>query len=243
MRNRGRVPFGGTDKEQSMAHRTLAAGLAVALVATTGVGLLAIHSGTDTSSSTRPGSPEVLAADAFNGGVKHLNNGDKAELKAAAAKPAEADKAMKQARDEYGKALNDFKKAVELSPKMHRAYNGLGYAYRKTGDYAKALESYNTALQISPDFNDAIEYRGEAYLGLNRIEDAKEAYLKLFGSSREHAGALMKAMKAWVEKRHADPAGVDPAALASFDGWLHERAELADRTVNMARVTPHTNWR
>jgi hypothetical protein len=53
----------------------------------------------------------------------------------------------------------------------------------------------------------------------------------------------MKAMKGWVEKRHADSAGVDPAALMLFEGWLRERAELADRTVNMARVVPHTNWR
>ncbi|HEV3216519.1 MAG TPA: tetratricopeptide repeat protein [Vicinamibacterales bacterium] len=226
-----------------MTHRSLAAGLVLAFVTATSVGLSAIHSaGADPSKATS-GSPEALATDAFNSGVKHLNAGDKAELKAASAKPADADKAMKQARDEYGKALNDFKKAVELSPKMHRAHNGLGYAYRKTGDYAKALESYNTALQISPDFYDAIEYRGEAYLGLNRTEDARQAYLKLFGSSREHADILMKAMKAWVERRHADPAGVDPAALASFEGWLHERAELADRTVNMARVTPHTSWR
>jgi tetratricopeptide (TPR) repeat protein len=225
-------------------HRSFAAGLAVAFVAATGAGLFAIHSDTSSMPSGQSGSPELLATEAFNSGVKHLDSGDKAEVKAAAAtKPADTDKAMKQARDEYGKALKDFKKAVELSPKMHRAHNGLGYAYRKTGDYARALESYDTALQISPDFTDAIEYRGEAYLGLNRIEDAKQAYLKLFGSSREHADVLMKAMKAWADKRHVDPAGVDPAALASFEGWLHERAELADRTVNMARVTPSTGWR
>jgi tetratricopeptide (TPR) repeat protein len=225
-----------------MTHRSLAAGLAVAFVAATGVGLLAVHSTSADSSKAKAGSPEALATDAFNSGVKHLNDGDKAEVKAAA-KPADADKMMGQAHSEYGKALIDFKKAVELSPKMARAYNGLGYAYRKSGDYAKALESYDAALQISPDFNDAIEYRGEAYLGLNRMEDAKQAYLKLFGSSRQHADILMKAMKAWVEARHANPAGVDPSALRSFEGWLHERAELADRTINMARVTPQTNWK
>ena len=53
----------------------------------------------------------------------------------------------------------------------------------------------------------------------------------------------MKAMKAWVEKRRTDPAGVDPAALAAFDGWLHERAALADRTVDMAQNSPHKSRR
>ena len=237
------VRFQGQGAEH--ATNIVAAGLALAFVAATSIGLFAVKGGPDQSSDTpgTPVTPQMMSTDAFNSGVKHLNNGDKAELKAATAKPADAEKAMKQARGEYEKALKDFAKAVELSPKMHKAYNGLGYAYRKSGDYAKALENYNIALQISPDFSDAIEYRGEAYLGLNRPEDAKQAYLTLFASSRSHADILMKAMKAWVDKRHADPAGVDPAALTSFEGWLHERAALADSTVNMARITPHTNWR
>ena len=48
-------------------------------------------------------------------------------------------------------------------------------------------------------------------------------------------------MKTWADKRHADPAGVDPTALAAFEGWLHERAALAERTVDMARNT--APWR
>ena len=31
---------------------------------------------------------------------------------------------------------------MKLDPKNFKAFNGLGYAYRKTGDYAKALENY-----------------------------------------------------------------------------------------------------
>lgn len=226
-----------------MARTSLAAGWALAFVAAAGIGLSAIHTGDSDSKASAKASPEALATDAFNSGIKHLNTGDKAELKAATAKPADAAKATRQAGEEYEKALKDFKKAVDLSPQMHRAYNGLGYAFRKTGDYKRALENYDKALKISPDFADAIEYRGEAYLGLNRTDEAKQAYLTLFASSRPHADALMKAMKAWVEQRRTDPAGIDPAVLASFDGWLHERADLADRTVNMARATPHTDWR
>jgi tetratricopeptide (TPR) repeat protein len=227
-----------------MSRTSHVAGFALAIVASTGIGLFAINSGSDSSSMPkgRPATPEMLAEEAFKSGVKHLNNGDKAEAKAATAKSGDAEKATKQARDEFGKAVKDFQKAVDLSPKMYRAHNGLGYAFRKSGDYAKALQSYDTALQIAPDFADAIEYRGEAYLWLNRTEDAKQAYLKLFATERSHADILMKAMKAWVEKRHADPAGVDPAALTSFEGWIQQRADLAGPTVDMARDTPRTGW-
>jgi tetratricopeptide (TPR) repeat protein len=207
--------------------------LTLAFVVAASIGLFAVHSPSSGSSSSSPATPESMSADAFNSGAKHLDNADKADAKAD----------RKKAFDEYGKALKDFQKAVKLDPKNHRAFNGLGYAYRKTGDYNKALDSYSTALQLSPDFPDALEYRGEAYLALNRMDDAKQAYLTLFASSRTHADLLMKAMKVWVEKRHADPAGVDPAALASFDGWLHERTALAERTVDMARNAPQHGWR
>ena len=89
----------------------------------------------------------------------------------------------------------------------------MGFAYRKTGDYAKALEMYDKALALQPGFPDAIEYRGEAYLGLNRIDDAKQAYLELFASDRKQADILMKAMTDWVAERHTDPAGVDPGGV------------------------------
>jgi tetratricopeptide (TPR) repeat protein len=212
--------------------------LVLVFVAATSIGLLAVKSGPESSSAApgTPATPESMAADAFNSGLKHLTNGDKA---GASQKPSDQKKSV----DEYGKALKDFEKAVKLDPKNYKAFNGLGYAYRKSGDYAKALDSYSAALKLSPNFPDAIEYRGEAYLGLNRPEDAKQAYLLLFASSRTHADTLLKAMKAWVDKRHADPAGVSPTDLAAFEGWLHERAALAGATVTMARNTPQGTWR
>ena len=213
--------------------------LALAFVAATSIGLLAVKSGPVSGSSDSPGTPvtpQMMSIDAFNSGLKHLTNGDKA---GASLKAADQKKSL----GEYGSALKDFQKAVKLDPKNYKAFNGLGYAYRKSGDYAKALDSYSEALKLSPNFPDAIEYRGEAYLGLNRPEDAKQAYLQLFAGSRTHADLLLKAMKTWADKRHADPAGVDPAALATFEGWLHERAALAERTVEMARNTPQGTWR
>jgi tetratricopeptide (TPR) repeat protein len=204
--------------------------LAMAFVAAAGIGLYAVKSDpvATSSDSSTPVTPQMMSIDSFNSGLKHLNNGDKA---AASLKPSDQKKSL----DEYGKALKDFQKSVKLDPKNFKAFNGLGYAYRKTGDYEKALQNYDEALKLSPNFPDAIEYRGEAYLHLNRLDDAKKAYLSLYAGSRTHADLLLKAMKTWADKRHADPAGVDPTALAAFEGWLHERAALAERTVDMAR--------
>ena len=72
-----------------------------------------------------------------------------------------------------------------------------------------------------------MEYRGEAYLGLNRVDDAKQAYLELFASDRKQADILMKAMSDWVAKRRVDAAGADPASVSALESWIKERSALA----------------
>ncbi len=193
-------------------------------------------------SSLPPRSPEEMARAAYNSGIDHKDKGLKLELKAAT-EPKDQQKNLSKAKGEYEKALKDFKKAAELMPTAHEAYNGMGFAYRKTGDFTQALEMYEKALQLAPGFPDAIEYRGEAYLGLNRVDDAKQAYLQLFASDRKQADILMKAMTDWIGQRRAEPAGVDPAALSAFETWVKERASLAGQTENMALAANYSSWR
>ena len=147
--------------------------------------------------------------------------------------PKERAKADDKAKKEYEKALKDFKSAAAGSPQMYQAYNGMGFSYRKTGDYAKALEMYDRALALKPGFPDAIEYRGEAYLGLNRIEDAKNAYLEVLAADRKQADTLMAAMQKWIQDKKANPAGVDPAVVGGLETWVQGRAELARQTAAM----------
>lgn len=187
--------------------------------------------------------PEEMAVNSYNSGLEHRTKGAKAEDKAVSAKKdSDKTKEEKKAREEYEKALKDFKKAAELNPSLPQAYNGMGFAYRKLGDYAKALENYDRALQLAPNFPDAIEYRGEAYLGLNRIDDTKQAYLALFAMDRKQADLLMKAMTDWVAKKKVDPTGVDAAAVTAFEAWIKERSAVAEQTRPMALNSPHASW-
>ena len=126
-------------------------------------------------------------------------------------------------------------------PDNYRAHNGAGYSLRKLGRYDRALESYERALALAPSSSEAIEYRAEAYLGLNRLDDAKQAYMHLFVHDRSASNVLMKAMKAWVEKHRAQPAGVDPAAFDAFDTWVRERDTLASSVGNLGHNSP--DWK
>jgi tetratricopeptide (TPR) repeat protein len=192
----------------------------------------------------RPLTPEEMAVAAYNSGHEHREKGVKAEEKAErAARESDRVKEQKKAREEYESAFKDFRKAAELNPQLPQAYNGMGFVYRKLGDHTKSLEMYDKAIALAPNFPDAIEYRGEAYLALNRLDDAKQAYLTLFAMDRKVAGVLLKAMTDYVAKKKSDPSGVDPDALSAFEGWIRERSGVAEATRAMAVEPRHGIWR
>jgi tetratricopeptide (TPR) repeat protein len=227
-----------------MSRRWQAALLLAALVGTYQVAARASSSSMPASAgpAARTLTPEERAVESYNSGIAHRDKGLKSEQKAAAAPDADRAKDQQKALDEYQKALKDFSRASELNPQLFQAYNGMGFAYRKAGDFAKALEMYDKALQMAPGFPDAIEYRAEAFLALNRMEDAKQAYLALFASDRHQADILMTAMTDWIARRRADAAGVDPAALTAFESWVKERGALANDTVQMAISQHRSTW-
>ena len=192
--------------------------------------------------TTRMMTPEELAVESYNNGVSHRDKGRKAEQQLTTAKESDRAKLQKKAADEFDKALKDFKRATQLNPRLYQAYNGMGYAYRKLGDYTNALEHYDRALQLAPGFPEATEYRAEAYLALNRVDDAKKAYLELLGSDRKQAAILMTAMREWVEKRRVEPAGVDAATLTALETWITERSEAAKLTASMGFDGQDRSW-
>lgn len=188
-------------------------------------------------------SPEERAVEIYRSADEHRVKGKKLEAEAAAKKGSDADKAAAKARSEFEKSLKDFKSAAKLNPNMYQAYNGMGYAYRKTGDYEHALEMYDQAIKMAPGFfPEAVEYRAEAYLALNRIDDARQAYLDLFAADRAQADILMAAMKDWVAKRQAEPAGVSPDTISAFEKWIGERDGMAKQTRLMAVTSRHSAW-
>ena len=212
-----------------MVQRLAGAVIALVFAGATGNGLLAIRNKPPESGAAKK-SPDAVATEALNNGFRRLENADQAELKN-----------PKQARKEYEAALKDFQIASAANPDNYRAHNGTGYALRKLGRYDRALESYERALALAPSSTEAIEYRAEAYLGLNRLDDVKQAYMHLFVHDRAASSVLMNAMKAWAEMHRTQPAGVDPAAFDAFNAWIRERDTLASSVGNLGHNSP--DWK
>lgn len=212
-----------------MSRRLAGAMLALMFAGSAGTGLLAIRNKPQASDAAKK-SPEAAATEALNSGLKRLEKADQI-----------ASKNPKQARKEYEAALKDFQAAADAAPDNYRAHNGAGYALRKLGHYERALASYERALVLAPTSSEAIEYRAEAYLGLNRLDAAMQSYMHLFVHDRTASNVLMNAMKDWVEKHRAQPAGVEPAAIDAFGAWVGERDALASSVGNLGHNSP--DWK
>lgn len=166
---------------------------------------------------------EQGATDAYTAGYASILRAEHAEnLAAASSGDADRKAAQRAAQEAYRASLEKFTAAVRLDSSMHEAYTYMGFAHRKLGRYSEALHAYEQALRINPDAPHAIEYQGEAFLGLNRIDEARFNYLRLYALDQKQAAKLLLAMRTWVEANKATPpAGIDVPAFAA---WVAEKA-------------------
>ncbi len=169
-------------------------------------------------------SPQNKAIRAYNLGLELSNKASKLEQQAATAGGEKAAKKAAKAQESYKKAIEQFRMAVELKPDFYQALGSLGYALLETGQYGEALEAYDRALAIGPVYPAAIEERAEVYLGLDRIEEAKDAWQQLFRNHRQRADELLSAMRRWLDKRRGDAGGLSEEAIESFAVWIEERS-------------------
>jgi tetratricopeptide (TPR) repeat protein len=192
----------------------------------------------------QPTSPEDQAKSAYNDGVRDVHKADKYQTSADEQSDAKKkDKALREAKEHYTAALAKFTQAVNLDPRMHEAWNYVGYTNRKLGEYDMALAAYERALTLHPGYPEALEYRGEAFLALNRISDAQQAYLDLFAANRGLADKLLTAMKGWVTThRPAASGGADASTVDALDKWVQERAQIAGQTASLTRAGAASSW-
>jgi tetratricopeptide (TPR) repeat protein len=197
----------------------------------------------DSMAGSRSSTPEDKAKEAYNSGVRSIKKAEECESDAAkASNPQKSAKALDKAHQYYSKALEQFIDAVSQQPTMYQAWNYIGFANRHLGSYDAALSAYAKALELNPAYPEAIEYRGEAYLGLNRIDEAKEAYMTLFRDSRRLADELMTAMRRWTDARRTDAQGLAPETVEAFSKWVDERTGIAAQTASLA-VGAQAAWK
>lgn len=77
---------------------------------------------------------------------------------------------------EIAKAIQSYKKVIELDPGYVEAYNNLGIIYQDIGDFDKASELYQKAIEINPQYEKAYNNLGILYLITNRYDESLSAF-------------------------------------------------------------------
>ncbi|WP_329291966.1 tetratricopeptide repeat protein [Streptomyces pseudovenezuelae] len=75
-------------------------------------------------------------------------------------------------RQEYGQALEEYDRAVELDPLQPLAHYGRGLAHQLLDDYPAALTAFDRAVELAPDLGWIIAERAETYRLASRFEEA-----------------------------------------------------------------------
>lgn len=75
---------------------------------------------------------------------------------------------------EYEKALEEFKKAIELKPDYADAYHNLANTYGEMGDVENAITNYENAIKFNPNLWQSYQNLGAIYFNLGDKEKTKE---------------------------------------------------------------------
>ncbi|GLB53089.1 hypothetical protein NBRC110019_21290 [Neptunitalea chrysea] len=79
---------------------------------------------------------------------------------------------------EYEKAIQNYKKAIQIDPNFAYPYNGLGTVYCNQKKYEKAIQYYEKAIKINPDYLTPYNGLGTVYCNQKKYEKAIQYYEK-----------------------------------------------------------------
>jgi tetratricopeptide (TPR) repeat protein len=180
--------------------------------------------------------PDKAADKAYKAGMKSLNKArENQDIADKATNPDKKAAALDKVSDAYGKALDQFTEALSNKGDMYEAWNNVGYIHLQLGAYNESIDDYNHTLALKPDLLEAIEHRAEALVAVDRLDDAKPAYMDLFNHARPLADQLMAVMQKWLESHRTAANGMRPADIDSFGKWVQERDTIAKQTASTAQ--------
>ena len=81
-------------------------------------------------------------------------------------------------QQDYGPAIEHYKKATELAPNYSPAYNILGYAYRQQDDYSNAEQAFKKYVELIPNDPNPYDSYGELLLKMGKFDDSIVQYRK-----------------------------------------------------------------
>jgi tetratricopeptide (TPR) repeat protein len=113
----------------------------------------------------------------------------------------------------YEKAIQDYKKAIELDPTNEVAFYDMANTLISTHDYDYAIENYGIAIKLRPDYANAFNNRCAAYNLQGFHDRAIEDCDKAISLNPKRANFFVGRANAYLNKGNYDSIRIAPAPL------------------------------
>lgn len=101
----------------------------------------------------------------------------------------------------YEKALSEYEKAVELSPKDALCYRAIGYLYVQQKKYPQSINYYLKALELEPDNDITLMNIGTSYAAQGLHDEAKKYFDRALTVNPDIAEAYYNKSQEYVESK------------------------------------------
>jgi len=125
-------------------------------------------------------------------------------------------------KGEHKKAIEFFKKAIDLNPEFSEAYYNWGICYERLGKHKEAIEMFKKTIELSPDSANAYYALGYAYYQKRKYKQAIDAFENTVRLKPNNAFAFRKLGSAYVKVGKKDKAREQYQVLKELDNQLAE---------------------
>jgi tetratricopeptide (TPR) repeat protein len=165
-------------------------------------------------------SPDQLAIESYNAGLRHRDKAWRHQEKVAAStRERDRTKYQRRANKEFAKAAKRYRAAIEYQPELYQAHASLGYGLKEMGEFDTALKAYAESLASRPQYTPAIEYLAETHLPLGEVDKATAAYSQLVELDPVKSDELLAAINDWLAN---PPENTSPDAIKKVSDWLRD---------------------
>lgn len=121
-------------------------------------------------------------------------------------------------KDDFTKALENYQKAIAISPTYGKPYSNIGMVLVKTGDYAQAVNYFTRTIQLEPKGSGiTFTNRGYAYMRLGRQADALADYDHAIAVDQRYLPAYLNRATLYKDQNNFARAMADLDQVLSID--------------------------